>query len=49
MLLKLTRLRNYYRQKDIAYIDNIKEDSLGVAKLHLNCKGNSFSAKNLLK
>ena len=45
------RLRNYCRQKDIDYIDNsnITEDSLGVMKLHLNRKGNSFFAKNLLK
>ena len=41
------RLRNYCRQKDIDYIDNsnITEDSLGVMKLHLNRKGNSFFAK----
>ena len=45
------RLRNYCRQKDIDYIDNsnITEDSLGVKKLHLNRKGNSFFAKHLLK
>ena len=45
------RLRNYCRQKDIDYIDNsnITEDSLGVKKLHLNRKGNSFFAKKLLK
>ena len=45
------RLKNYCRQKDIGYIDNysIAEDSLGIKKLHLNRKGNSFFAKNLLK
>ena len=45
------RLKNYCRQKDIGYIDNsnITEDSLGIKKLHLNRKGNSFFAKNLLK
>ena len=45
------RLKNYCRQKDIDYIDNsnITEDSLGIKKLHLNRKGNSFFAKNLLK
>ena len=45
------RLRSYCCQKDIDYIDNsnITEDSLGVKKLHLNRKGNSSFAKNLLK
>ena len=45
------RLRNYCRQKDIDYIDdsNITEDLLGIKKLHLNRKGNSFFAKDLLK
>ena len=45
------RLKNYCRQKDIGYIDNsnITEDSLGIKKLHLNRKGNSFFANNLLK
>ena len=45
------RLKNYCRQKDIGYIDNsnITEDSLGIKKLHLNRKDNSFFAKNLLK
>ena len=45
------RLKNYCRQEDIGYIDNsiIAEDSLGIKKLHLNRKGNSFLAKNLLK
>ena len=45
------RLKNYCRQKGIYYIDNsnIKVDSLGIKKLHLNGNGNSFFAKNLLK
>ena len=45
------KLRNYCRQKDIDYTDNnnITEDSFGIKKLHLNRKGNSFFAKNLLK
>ena len=45
------RLRNYCCQEDIDYVDNsdITEDSLGVKRLHLNSKGNSFFAKNLLK
>ena len=32
------RLKNYYRQKDIDYIDNsnITEDSLGIKKLFTN-------------
>ena len=45
------KLKNYCRQKDIGYIDNcnVTEDSLRIKKLHLNRKGNSFFAKNLLK
>lgn len=37
-------LRNYYGQKDIDYIDNsnITEDFLGLKKVDLSCKGNSF-------
>ena len=44
-------MKNYCRQKDINYIENanINEDCLGVKKLHLNRKGNSCFAKNLLK
>ena len=47
----IQRLKNYCRQKDINYIENlnINEDSLDVKKLHLNRKGNSCFAKNLLK
>ena len=45
------RLRNYCRQKDIDYIDNsnITQDSLGVKKLHLNRKGNSFFCTEFIK
>ena len=44
-------LKNYCRQKDIDYIDNSNwtEDLLGIKKLHLNRKGQSFFVKNLLK
>ena len=46
-----SHLKNYCNQKNIDYIDNsnIKEDHLGVKKLHLNKKGNSVLAKNFLK
>ena len=46
-----SHLKNYCNQKNIEYIDNsnIKEDHLGVKKLHLNKKGNSVLAKNFLK
>ena len=45
-----SRLKNFCRQKNINLIpnDNIKEEHLGVKKLHLNRKGNSIFAKNLL-
>ena len=45
-----SRLKNFCRQKEINLIsnDNIKEDHLGIKKLHLNRKGNSVFAKNLL-
>ena len=45
-----SRLKNFCRQKNINLIpnDNIKEEHLGVKKLHLNRKGNSVFAKNLL-
>ena len=44
------RLKNFCDQKSIPLInnDNIKEEHLGVKKLHLNRRGNSFFAKNLL-
>ena len=43
-------LKNFCRQKNINFIpnDNIKEEHLGVKKLHLNRKGDSVFAKNLL-
>ena len=45
-----SRLKNFCRQKNINLIsnDNIKEEHLGIKKLHLNRKGNSIFAKNLL-
>ena len=45
-----SRLKNFCRQKNINLIpnNNIKEEHLGVKKLHLNRKGNSIFAKNLL-
>ena len=45
-----TRLKNYCAQKKLSLInhDNIKESHLGIKKLHLNRKGNSLFAKNLL-
>ena len=38
-------------QKNTDYIDdsNIKEDHLGIKKIHLNKRGNSVFAKNLLR
>ena len=44
------RLKNFYMQKGISFFDNssIKEFHLGKRKLHLNKKGNSAFAKNLL-
>ena len=45
-----SRLKNYCKQKNIALIDNdnLKENHLGIKKLHLNRKGNTLFAKNLL-
>ena len=45
-----SRLKNYCSQKIFRLInhDSIKENHLGVKKLHLNRKGNSVFAKNLL-
>ena len=44
------RLKNFSNQKNINLIlnDTIKEEHLGIEKLHLNRKGNSVFAKNLL-
>ena len=45
-----SRLKNFCNQKNIHLIlkDNIKEEHLGIKKLHLNRKNNSIFAKNLL-
>ena len=45
-----SRLKNFCNQKNIHLIlnDNIKENHLGIKKLHLNRKGNNIFAKNLL-
>ena len=44
-------LKKCCNQKNIHFIlnDNIKEEHLGIKKLHLNRNGNSIFAKNLLK
>ena len=46
-----SRLKNFCKQKNIGLIDdeNLKENQLGIKKLHLNRKGNILFAKNLLK
>ena len=45
-----SRLKHFCNQKNIHLIlnANIKEEHLGIKKLHLNRKGNSIFAKNLL-
>ena len=45
-----SRLKNFCSQKNISLIDdsNIREEHSGVKKLHLNRRGNSLFAKNLL-
>ena len=45
------RLKNYCSQTNIEYIEshNIKEEHLGKKKLHLNKRGNTIFANNLLK
>ena len=45
------RLKNFCNQKNIDYIDyiNFKEDHLGIKKLHLDKRGNSVFAQNLLR
>ena len=45
-----SRLKHFCRQKNINLIsnDNIKEEHLGIKKLHLNRKGNGIFSKNLL-
>ena len=44
------RLKNFCKQKNIKLIlnDNLKEEHLGIKKLHLNRKGNTVFARNLL-
>ena len=44
------RLKNYCKQKNIDFVDNsnIIEEHLGSKKLHLNRRGNSILAKNIL-
>ena len=44
------RLKNYCSQKNIDLINNnnLKENHLGIKKLHLKRKGNTLFAKNLL-
>ena len=46
-----TRLKNFCKQKNISFIDNsnLKEEHLGLKKLHLNRIGNSMFAKNFFK
>ena len=45
-----SRLKEICWQKNLNLIsnDNIKEEHLGIKKLHLNRKGNNIFAKNLL-
>ena len=45
-----TRLKNFCKQKNLSLIDNsnLKEEHLGLKKLHLNRIGNSIFAKNVL-
>ena len=45
-----SQLKNFCNKKNIQLIlnDNIKAEHLGIKKLHLNRKGNSIFAKNLL-
>ena len=45
-----SRLKYFYKQKNIKLIlnDNLKEEHLGIKKLHLNRKGNTVFARNLL-
>ena len=44
------RMKNFCKQKDIGLMDNCKleEHHLSTKKLHLNNKGNSVFAKNIL-
>ena len=51
VLEKIARLRNFCNQKNIDCIDdtNIKENHLDMKKLHLNNRGTSVFAQNLLR
>ena len=44
------RLKNFCKQKNIKLIlnDNLKEEHLGIKKLHLTRKDNTVFARNLL-
>ena len=44
------RLKNYCKQKNVDFIDNsnIIEEQIGSKKSHLNKRGNSILAKNIL-
>ena len=46
----ISRMKNFGQQKVIAYVDNsnIKENNLGMKKLHLHSKGNTVFAKSLI-
>ena len=45
-----SRMKNFCQQKQIDYIDNSNntENDFGMKKLHLNGKGNTAFAKNLI-
>ena len=45
-----SQLKNFCKQKNIKLIlnNNLKEEHLGIKKLHLNRKGNTVFARNLL-
>ena len=45
-----SRMKNFRQRKGIGYIDNnnITENYLGMKKLHLNSKGNTAFAKNMI-
>ena len=44
-------MKNYFSQTNVEYIENnnTKEEHLGKKKLHLNRRGNTILANNLLK
>ena len=45
-----SQLKNFCKQKNIKLIlnNNLKEEHFGIKKLHLNRKGNTVFARNLL-